>query len=60
MRKIIVCLLVILFYSVPAFALTVAWDEHTDASVLGYTLYWQEQGTTEEFRVDVPLRSITQ
>ena len=61
MKKIISYLIIILFsLPMPAYSLTVAWDQHTDASVLGYTLYWQEQGTTEEFRVDLPGISTTE
>ena len=52
--------IIFLCFAIPASALTVAWDEHTDTNVLGYTLYWQEQGTTEEFRADIPDRTITQ
>jgi len=62
MKKLLICLLtfLIIAFTVPAYALTVAWDQHTDINVAGYTLYWQEQGTTEQFRVDLASRAITQ
>ena len=56
----ITTILFILFWFLPqASALTVAWDNNTD-SAIGYTLYWQEQGTTEEFRVNLPDVDTTQ
>jgi len=62
MKKLLTCFVtfLIIAFALPASALTVAWDQHTDVEVRGYTLHWQEQGTTEEFRVDLPSRAITQ
>ena len=35
-----------LFVTAPAFAVMLAWDQHTDSSVLGYNFYWVESGTS--------------
>ena len=58
-RAALICLLIMFVLTGPAAALTVSWDQHTDPNVAGYTLYWQEQGAGEEFRVDLPSRAIT-
>ena len=62
MKKIIIAFIILMILVIPAsvLALTVGWDEHPDTNVLGYTLYWQEQGTTEEFRVNISGRINTQ
>ena len=49
----------IIAFALPASALTVAWDQHTDVNVVGYTLYAQEQGASEQIVIDLPSRAIT-
>ena len=51
MKKILTFALVLfLFMVTSACAATAMWDRHTDERVVGYTLYWKEQGGAEEFR----------
>jgi hypothetical protein len=60
MKKLLVYLTIILFcFTIPASALTVAWDANTD-SAIGYIISWKQQGTTEEFRVNLPGKEVTQ
>jgi hypothetical protein len=48
MKKLLIILLFSFYFTISsAFALTVAWDQHTDPKVLGYTLYWQERDDSE-------------
>jgi len=51
--KILTQIAILFLFFGMASALTIAWDANTD-NTLGYTLYWQEQGSTELFQVDMP------
>ena len=53
-------ILILLLLLMPgnALALPIAWDANPEGT-LGYVIYWQEQGTTDEFRALIPSRTIT-
>ena len=44
MKKLLLVLLAILFFAVPAWGVTLAWDANTD-SAIGYIIYYQETGS---------------
>jgi len=62
MKKITIPLAIILILLCsPAFAITLAWDEHTDTSVQGYLFQWAETTNPPEvFSINVPGVTTTQ
>jgi hypothetical protein len=60
-RNTLVLAIILLFLCSPAFATTLAWDEHTDTSVTGYLLQWAETSNPPEiFSMNVPGITTTQ
>ena len=62
MKRITIPLAIILILICsPAFAATLAWDQHTDTSVTGYLLQWAETTNPPEvFSMNVPGLTTTQ
>ena len=59
-NAILLAIILILLCS-PAFATTLAWDQHTDTSVTGYLLQWAESSNPpESFSMNVPGLTSTQ
>ena len=48
MKKVILVLLAMVFITNTACALTLQWDKHTNASVQGYLLQWEETDNPSE------------
>ncbi len=55
MKRLFFALIIVLFMCSVVCAETVGlqWDASPDSRVTGYIVYWQEDGTTEEYHIDV-------
>ena len=61
MKKGSMILAIVLLLCSPVFGATLAWDQHTDASVTGYLLQWAESSNPPEiFSINVPGITSTQ